>query len=503
LRESEFVIWLIIRDQSLTKCPLICLDPSFLQFHAISADIREFSQIKTINIFANLESLAVSVTSHAHDQNQSWPFVHIPDFQVRGMLSNAHTGAHTLSLNPFVYPNQVDAWGRFSVYKSDWMEEAHVYDKAVHEDIYVMPYHETTDAHHDPASRWNVTGITPYIWYAPGGRGATNYSERHPARESVLYSPIWQQAPPCDYQPQINFDLRSDPTFERFIDGMLVTEHAVITQVVDATQLDTNYDSKFDPSEQKEPHSFIMEPVYDKLTKDRTMVAFLSAFTRWGTFFTDVLPAHEQGIYVVLENDCGQIFTYEILGHEAVYVGEGDVRDRRVDEGGKLYDKFEFTPFAALEQEGEHRFCHYYAYIYPSEEWKSKFYTNQPIVYALAVVACFVMTTFFFLIYDFLVQRRQDMVMASAQKTNAIVASLFPENVRDRLLQDINNDDKKGKDDQESKRGSWADPSNAFAATGKRRRDEITSEHIFGSKPIADLFPSTTIMFADMVGFTA
>jgi hypothetical protein len=455
-----------------------CLDPSVLQFHAISTEIREYVQLKTVNVFNNLETFGVSVTSYAHDQNQSWPFVLIPDFQVKGIMSNLETGAHTLSINPFVYPNQIDAWGRFSVYKSEWMAEAHVYDEAVHEDLYVLPYYDTDDDHHDPATRWNVT-----------------------ARESVLYSPIWQQAPPCDYQPQINLDLRSDPTFERFIDGMLVAKQAVITQVVDGTQLNTNYHSRFDPSQQAEPHSYILDPVYDKFTEDRSMVAFLAAFIRWGVFFSDVLPAHERGLFVVLENDCGDAFTYEILGHEAVYLGEGYVNDHRVDEGGKLYDKFEVDPFSTLERSGEHNFCHYSVYTYPSKEWKSKFYTNAPIAYAMAVVGCFVITTIVFLMYDLLVQRRQDKVMASAKKTNAIVASLFPENVRDRLLQDIINDDKKGRDDQASKRGSWADPPNAFA--GKRQGEDITSEQIFGSKPIADLFPSTTIMFADMVGFTA
>ena len=425
-----------------------------------------------------------------------------PDFQVKGMLSNKETGAHTLSINPLVYPSQVDAWARFSVYKNDWMAEAHVYDKTVHSDLYSLAHFNTTDRH-DSASRWNVTGITPYIWYAPGGRGATNYTARHKVRESILYAPIWQQAPPCDFQPQINLDLRSDPIFERMIDGMINTNHAVITQVVDATQLDTNYDFRFNPSEQAEPHSFLLEPVYDSLTVNRTMVAFLSAFLRWGLFFTDVLPDSEQGIYVVLMNDCEQSFTYKILGLTAVFMGEGDIHDHALDEGDRLYDSFEFAPFSTLERGGEHRFCHYSGHIYSSQEWKSKFYTNEPIVYAMAVVACFAMTTIIFLIYDLLVQRRQDMVMASAKKTNAIVTSLFPENVRDRLLQDINNDEKKGKDDQANKRGSWADPSNAFATSANKRGDEITSEKIFGSKPIADLFPATTIMFADMVGFTA
>ncbi|CAB9505205.1 Receptor-type guanylate cyclase gcy [Seminavis robusta] len=478
------------------------------RFHAIANEIAEFAQVKTVHVFNNLENFGVSMTSYAQDQNMTWPFVAFPDFQVRGILSNEETGAHTLSVNPFVYPKQLEVWGRFTQYKSDWMAEAHVYDKQVHEELYVLDHHNTSDAHHNPDFHWTKVGITPYIWYTDGGKADTNYTARYPVEESLLYTPIWQRAPPCDYQPQINLDLRSDPVFQRFIDGMIDTEHAVITQVTDATYLDTNYESRFDPAEQAEPHSYILEPVYDTLTENRTMVAYLSAFMRWGVFFTDVLPDHEQDIYVVLESTCGQTFTYEIFGHKSVYLGEGDVHDTTVDEGGQLYERFEFAPFSALEREvGEHGFCHYYATIYPSPHWRSKFFSNEPIAYALGVVGCFLITAAVFMLYDMLVQKRQDKVMASAKKTNAIVTSLFPENVRDRLLQDINNEsgpETPVRATNSKKRGSWADPSNAFTVGGAAKEDnDISSERIFGSKPIADLFPATTIMFADMVGFTA
>ena len=43
----------------------------------------------------------------------------------------------------------------------------------------------------------------------------------------------------------------------------------------------------------------------------------------------------------------------------------------------------------------------------------------------------------------------------------------------------------------------------ASATVGLLGQEGLTSEDIFGSKPIADLHPYTTIMFADLVGFTA
>jgi len=466
-------------------------------------EITEYSQLKTKHVFTNLETFGVTLTSFAEAEKMLWPYVVVPDFQVRGLMSNQETGAHTISINPFVYPQDLDKWSRFTAYSQGWEQEARDYDQFVHEELYVLEHYNTSDDHHDEATRWNVTGMTPYVWTTEGKGMDHSQQERTQVDGELFYTPIWQRAPPCDFSSQINMDLRSDPTFTQFIDGMVEKNHPVITKVVDASYLDTNYESRFNPAEQAEPHSYLLEPVYDSLFENRSMVAFLSAFVRWGLFFDDVLPDHEQGLFVVLENTCNQTFTYEILGHKAVYIGEGALHDTNFEEGGRLEETFEFASFAALEGAGEHKFCHYYAHIYPSEAWTSQFFTSKPISYCMAVIACFLITTFFFMLYDRLVQKRQDKVMASAKRTNAIVTSLFPENVRDRLLNETKNPMDNTKADQ-GKRGSWADPSNAFKNNPGGRTNQVnTSEHIFGSRPIADLFPETTIMFADMVGFTA
>ena len=266
---------------------------------------------------------------------------------------------------------------------------------------------------------------------------------------------------------------------------MLAVNHPVITSVVEATRLETNYQYRFDPKEYAEPHSYILTPVYDTLGKNRTAVAFLSAFLRWGAFFTDVLPSSQHGIFVVLESTCGQTFTYEIFGHKAVYMGEGNLHDTRVDDD-PLVDRFEFSPETASgDVEGKFDFCHYYANVYPSQEWREQFSTDKPYTYAAAVLCCFTITAFCFLLYDFLVQQRQAKVMKSAARTNKIVASLFPENVRDRLLEEA---------DQGQRKDNAGDFLNNGKKDGSILTGELTSEAIFGSKPIADLFPETTIM---------
>jgi hypothetical protein len=59
---------------------------------------------------------------------------------------------------------------------------------------------------------------------------------------------------------------------------------------------------------------------------------------------------------------------------------------------------------------------------------------SQPIVYAITVMLIFTFAAIVSFSYDFIVERRQSIVMDSAASSRAIVDSLFPSMFRDRLL---------------------------------------------------------------------
>jgi class 3 adenylate cyclase len=100
----------------------------------------------------------------------------------------------------------------------------------------------------------------------------------------------------------------------------------------------------------------------------------------------------------------------------------------------------------------------------------------------------FVFATCMFLFYDRLVERRQSLVLRKAKQTSAIVSSLFPKNVRDRLLAD-----------EGDKKRKFITPNHRLKnfLVGKDEAQEATSN------AIADLFPHCTVLFGDIVGFTA
>ena len=64
------------------------------------------------------------------------------------------------------------------------------------------------------------------------------------------------------------------------------------------------------------------------------------------------------------------------------------------------------------------------------KEWES----TTPLNFAYAVAGTFLAITITFFIYDGFVRRRNKVIVKAAARSNKIVASLFPSNVRDRLL---------------------------------------------------------------------
>ena len=124
---------------------------------------------------------------------------------------------------------------------------------------------------------------------------------------------------------------------------------------------------------------------------------------------------------------------------------------------------------------------------------EDQYTNNKPILYALLVVAVFLVMAILFLLYDRQVTQRHKKMEATCKRTNDIVSSLFPANVRDRILKnaeeqaelDLMNKGNKNKGNL----GSAADQLKTYM--GENSSDEMQA---YGSRPIADLFPSATVM---------
>ena len=144
--------------------------------------------------------------------------------------------------------------------------------------------------------------------------------------------------------------------------------------------------------------------------------------------------------------------------------------------------------------------CVYSLNIYPSDSMRDDWESSTPLYFAYAVAGTFFAITVTFFIYDGFVRRRNKVVVPAAARSNKIVSSLFPSNVRDRLLAE----EEGAGSLRPGEQGTQTRLKNFLANDAPDAFDmEETDDLMFKTKPIADLFPESTILFADIEGFTA
>jgi class 3 adenylate cyclase len=157
--------------------------------------------------------------------------------------------------------------------------------------------------------------------------------------------------------------------------------------------------------------------------------------------------------------------------------------------------------------------CVYTFTIYPTMEYEEKYTSDLPLQMFSVVAAAFCIIICTFLAYDWFVQRHNQMVVGAAARANAILSTLFPKNVRDRLFEERETEEREweekykidgqrnpllGVPGNKARLTSFLTESRNFIA-----KDKDDEDFMYKSKPIADLYPETTILFADISGFTA
>ena len=233
-----------------------------------------------------------------------------------------------------------------------------------------------------------------------------------------------------------------------------------------------------------EPISTFFIPVVDSFANGRKTVALLVANLRWDSYFEDILTDSAQPVRVVLSNTCQDTFTYEIQGSQAIFIGKGNLADLKYEDMAISVDLDETdfiiernTIALTLNQD----LCRYTLHIYPTEDGED-FHNNAfPLIITFTVAAVFLMTAAVFYFYDVMVEKRQKVVLDTAQRSTAIVSSIFPKNVRDQLLQ-------APVQGNATKLRFLADARKQDHQAGNHPAADVD----VSSGPIADLFPSCT-----------
>lgn len=457
------------------------------------------------------KSFAKELAMSIHDSDSTPPFVSFDHFATRckGPLHLSESTA--IAFAPFVGDSKRSEWEEYVSTAHPLIETENPFLPSAFNTGDSVETADDDDVAYYPTQRQIDQGIYRFA------NGVAQDEENPPQG----YFPVWQQAPPAESGDNSGklvgtmFNLLSS---QGRASGLQVMIENVGASVSTFLFQDSEKD---DYAVFSSPRSTIYAPVLEPNPEDDSVVKAVGAVEfefRWETVFANVLDGINLPLFAVVGNRCDKRkFTYQIRGAEVFFVGEGD--DYHEDVDGYVVANSTFTEFEALfakhllsPEEVDDSFCSYQVSYFPSSSFKKHYVTNQPDKYRGMVLAVFFFFVVIFWLYDGLIERRQGNVIKEAEKSDAIVRSLFPSTVRDRLYEQ-SQAKKKAHDDKEAwKNSEVAEGEGGIIETPKNRLKSFMSKspedqaaqssapahHHSLSDPIADLFPKTTIMFADV-----
>lgn len=166
------------------------------------------------------------------------------------------------------------------------------------------------------------------------------------------------------------------------------------------------------------------------------------------------------------------------------YLGVGDLYNVTIDHGDLSFPIGAFT-FEETKNFPGH--CIYTLSMYETAEY-AKSSSKEIIIIVCVTVGAFIVLAITFVIYGRYVNSRNEKIVHAAARSDTIISSLFPTQVRDRIF---------------TAKDECVDIQPSREGDEKARSKTKGSGIMYETKPIADLYTDTTVLFADIAGFTA
>ena len=446
----------------------------------------------TFNAEKRLEALTAfsqQITSFALHSNLTFPFVTLPDFERHATSTLKLAEIVALLVFPIVTADQRFEWTAYATANQGWIEEGlQLQQQRVEEDkgevAHLQEQFDKGQLVIETDGVDTTKQVPPFIFKVKPGTTEAAFEDG-----PGPYAPVWTFAPTIPAWNLVNFNSFSHPTRARELVAFMQTQQTLLSSAADFRMNDpltANRKSVMNLflnrwqngtfEYEAGPVSDIYIPIFDKFGPDRKLGQVMAAYIYWQSYFTNVLAQGQNGIVCVLENTCGQSFTYELHGPRAHYIGQGDLHEKKYD---GLVVETGFGAFLGKDvvaREPLEAECFYNVRVYPSTEMESDHMTSAPLIFALGLMGVFLFTSAVFLTYDRLVSKRYSIVETKAIQSTAVVQALFPERVRDRIY-DSNNDGK---------------PKESRGFLRKHRALSFTDDTqnmVDESMPIADLYP--------------
>eukprot|EP00980_Cylindrotheca_fusiformis_P010081 scaffold2237_cov107-Cylindrotheca_fusiformis.AAC.2 len=463
-----FFVLLLAVSGTATATYFLMKDEEYGDFEAsfagLGSEVSTVTRQKVDQLFSALDAYSVFIASEAKAElNSNWPFVHVSDFSMKTEKIAALIGLErpVLVITPFVKQEEKDRWASFV------LESAPLW------------YQESIDNEGINATVEEYMNLTrPFVHHFAT---IENETVTVPTRTPGTVSPNWQRYP---LQPGVGgknskgflvtcYDLQAIPA----VADLIKISNSTLRPSIGFTRLPDTRPGRIDKFV---VDSQIVQPITDK----GNAVGMLWLRLPWLEFFQNLNVDGIFGTIAVIRSNCEiddaiRVLSFTIDGLRADFLGEFDAHDPKYDDqvvsevlvnlnlNSEDIPEGLCVPLLTLD-------------LYPTDALAETFQTSKPTLYTIVVVAIFAFTSLVFTLYDYLVGRRQRKFMERIVKQDQIVSNVFPAAIRDRLYES----GPKG-----SQEDALFDPLGGGGGTA--------------GSPLADLFPETTIVFADIAGFTA
>lgn len=327
-------------------------------------------------------------------------------------------------------------------------------------------------------------GITPGAWALgtwvlnAAGTGPVLPPPPAPFRVPAL------QISPLDVR-YLMMDFFSYPDLRHALAGVATTNEPVQSDIIQLASLGYNTTAS----------SVLFSPVFDRTPYEggeQQLVGFTAVVFAWtDMIFSALNLAGYSNLVAVLTSDSGRQVSFLLENGQPVDLPANHTRDA-------AYESYRHDLTGTFGPG-------WLVSFYPTAGFAQRYSSNQPTLQATVIALLVGIICSDFGTYDLVAATRQRALTKLWQATEAVVSDIFPQKIKDQLMSE-----------QLAQRGSDARSSTnpgggiLFSALGglvgtsdKRSPTRDTKAAAVPLAALAELYPHTTVVFADVVGFTS
>ena len=297
----------------------------------------------------------------------------------------------------------------------------------------------------------------------------------------TLHFPVWQIAPILEGEGAVMFDDYSA------LDGRLLIDYVIATKRCGLTDVYQLVEDRY-----VRPSALLFCGIYP----NQTLQGLLTAAFSWDTVIDQSLPDYLQSVDVILKTSTTS-FTYTVTAGRVTLRGAGDLHD-------PAFDRYRQKATAAIAESNAsaNRASVKYTFeIYPTSTLSDQYFSEVPVVFTVSMVLFFFLMALVFLGYDYLVRVRTEALIRHAEVSSKYLNQFFPAFVRKRLLQPPASIPEPAS----ARRFHWQVTASTPNKGSSRRKPvgvAVGPPPTQYDDPIAEVFDDSTVLFADISGFT-